>query len=353
LQSVVSSSQEHLIITPPPMAPPSKSRYRPHKRIHANWHKQSVDVDGTEHVIYDVPAIGPAKADILVMSGCGADSLSFTRKINSHFSPNGIRTLATQQAHKSVYADNIERNLNYVDWLLTNPDSPVHMRDKSRPLFVLTNSSTAMLMDHVSLDRHKANIINQNVSYFFDTAPFFDTARTSIIHEFQEASAFERMKSNILSEAYGRHAMAHPDVVIGDHWKDRAVMRMLGSKKTMKSMTAEIAGATHGEGIAYREMGRHLVRQLEQLKRAEPDHPIFQKQSRYYLGTDDPAACNRTARYVAAVKGQLVSVFEANAEHNPFKQDQNVAIDMLKTINQRTAQFYMNQTRIWSPQGLH
>lgn len=330
-------SHENFLTTDKPVAQPEKKAiFRPHT-LHANWHPMSYTVDGTHHVVYEVPAQGKTRADILFMSGCGSDSLYFPRQINRDFSANGIRTLATQQVHKSEYYDNIKRNVRYTEWLLLDQSSPVHQRDKSVPLFVVNNSSTAMLMKRLSTDRDNADIINQNVVYSFSTAPFYDTARTALIHKFQDASLARRMLCNaIVSPIYGAYSWWQKDTVIGDGPIDKLIMRVLGSHKTIEGMKASIAYATHGEGREYRKLGRDLIKEFERIVKEEPDHPALRAHETEYRGIKDSAADPYSAehlRYLSNMhQGETSRVFHASAEHNPLKQDPAVIADILETI---------------------
>lgn len=312
-----------------------KTVFRPDQRVHSGWKELTYNVEGTAHSIYDRPAIGETKADVLFMTGCGSDPLIFPRQINRDLAGNGYRVFAARQIHRDDYADNVDRNLVFADWLLTSDESPlVAERTAGKKLFIITNSSTKLIMDIPCLDRDKATHVSSMVTHFFDNSPFYDTARSAMIHEFQDASRTERILTAMSDPAYGWHGRRNYESFIGGTRGDRAFMWLTGAINTGKRMNGLISGTRHGEGIDYRNLGRPFVQELERLRLEEPDHPIFDICSTTYHGDGDPAASLRTSRYVAKLKGDNTRFIPVPAEHNPAKETPFVMAHIVASMDQ-------------------
>lgn len=321
----------------PVSAPPAKkTSYRPGDRIHRDWVKVECDANGVSNHIYDIPAQGQTKADVLFIPGCGSDSVLFPRQINHHFARNGFRTLAARQIHRGEHDDNVSQNAAFMHWLFMDEDSPVYTRRTDGvPLFVVSHSSTVMLIDKIALESPEhARRINDLALHYFDAGQFYDTHLSSLVPQFQSASFKERLARRTLSALYAGYAQMAWNKPVGSTWIDKGFLRLSGADKSQKSISVSLVkGPTHGEGIQYRRLGREVLRELERLSLEDPAHPVFERRRTSFHGLSDPASSIKVSAYVDFLKSAHTERVECEAEHNPIKENAAVMPYILATIH--------------------
>jgi len=297
-------------------------------RIHDRWRLQEIPLANHTHFGHHIPAQKQSAADanVFFMPGCGttATKAAFLPNI---LAKNGMNVFATRQFLKDERSDNIDANMAFIEFLFRDPRSPIRdMMQSDKPFYVVTHSSTP-LMIHTQALLNDMNI--SRIDAKFSDSAFYDTAGAEKPQSSDFLSPLDRLAMAFKSKTYRKHAIRNWDKHFGEPALDRLVMAF--KKGCKKPKGTALRGATHGEGLTYKEMGGAYYEELENVFLENPKHPALNVLEYSYAGTHDPASSNYATKGIAALRNRT-TVLDTIAEHDSFYQDLDALRHMLTVM---------------------